>query len=182
MPITQPTIEDTVTEIINKLKSLNYTVATMESCTAGSVAATLTSVSGSSSILKESFITYSNEAKIYQGVPESVISEYGVYSRQTAQAMAEALLLRNDIGIGVTGTLGNPDPNNLDSKVGEVHCCIETKSGQCRLHTIHIDVNSIPSRKEQREAIVKLIINELNSLLTELIQPHQHQTEIRSFQ
>ena len=55
--------------------------------------------------MKGAFVTYSNEAKIRQGVPAQTISRYSVYSRETAAEMAKACAeaYGADIGIGVTG-------------------------------------------------------------------------------
>lgn len=46
-----------------------------------------------------------------QGVPAEVIGKYTVYSKETAEAMARACAdaYKADIGIGVTGTMGNID-------------------------------------------------------------------------
>ena len=109
--------------ITNYLIKHKLTISTMESCTAGMVASFLTDTEGSSATLKGAYITYCNEAKIKQGVPAETIDKYGVYSRETALAMAAACMdsYSADIGIGVTGTLGNTDPNNTDSVPGEVH-------------------------------------------------------------
>ena len=52
--------EDIVKILINK----NYTISTMESCTGGGIANQITNIQGASAILKESYITYCNEAKI----------------------------------------------------------------------------------------------------------------------
>ena len=84
----------------------NLSVTTMESCTAGQIASLITDTEGASAILKGAFVTYSNEAKIRQGVPAEVIEKYGVYSAETAAAMAEACrrAFRADLGIGVTGS------------------------------------------------------------------------------
>ena len=100
----------------------------MESCTGGLIASLLTDTEGSSSVFKGSFVTYSNEAKIQQGVPSSTIEKYGVYSKETAIAMANAARtsFNSDLSIGVTGTFGNPDPANPDSIPGEVHFAIST--------------------------------------------------------
>ena len=65
--------------IENKLQ-----ITTMESCTSGQVASLLTDTEGSSAVVKGAFITYSNEAKIRQGVPAQLIEQYGVYSPETA--------------------------------------------------------------------------------------------------
>lgn len=105
-----------------------YSISTMESCTAGLIASLITDTEGSSAIMKGAFVTYSNEAKILQGVPSNIIEEYGVYSTKTAEAMAMACRKAYDstIGIGVTGTFGNVDLNNLDSVPGEIYIGINT--------------------------------------------------------
>lgn len=97
----------------------NLMITTMESATSGQIASLITDTEGSSAIFKGAFITYSNEAKIRMGVPEDIIRTYSVYSVQTAEAMARccALFYNADIGIGVTGTMGNVDPANADASV-----------------------------------------------------------------
>ncbi len=81
-------------------------------------------------------MTYSNEAKVRQGVPAEIIDIYGVYSPQCAIAMAEACrtAFEADIGIGITGSFGNVDPNNQDSKPGEVFFAIATRDGTRPYH------------------------------------------------
>lgn len=106
-------------------------ITTMESCTSGLIASLITDTEGSSAILKGAFVTYSNEAKVQQGVPAQVIETYGVYSAQTAEAMAKTCrtTYAADIGVGVTGSFGNVDPNNADSVPGEVYFALATKGG-----------------------------------------------------
>lgn len=102
---------DRITESLIKTHT---SISTMESCTAGLIATLLTNVPGSSEILKGAFVTYCNEAKIMQGVPSETITDCGVYSSETAIAMAKACkeTYKSDIGIGITGTLDRIDPNN----------------------------------------------------------------------
>ena len=97
----------------------HLTITTMESATAGQIASLITDTEGSSAVLKGAFVTYSNEAKILQGVPREIIEEHSVYSRETAAAMAMACLeaYQADVGIGVTGTMGNTDPANAEASV-----------------------------------------------------------------
>ena len=64
------------------------TITTMESATSGQIASLITDTEGSSAILKGAFITYCNEAKIMQGVPAEILDKYTVYSKETAEAMA----------------------------------------------------------------------------------------------
>lgn len=101
-------------EIVDTLLKKGLTIATMESCTGGGIANVITNVSGASAVLSESYVTYSNKAKIKQGVRASVIEKYTVYSIETAVEMAKAVKMTagTDMGIGVTGQLGRIDPNN----------------------------------------------------------------------
>ena len=122
-----------------RLIQRGITITTMESCTSGQVASLITDTEGASAVLKGAFVTYSNEAKIRQGVPEETIRKYGVYSAETAAAMAEACraAFSADIGIGITGSFGNADPCNADSVPGEVYFAIAaakgTESFHCRI-------------------------------------------------
>lgn len=103
------------------------TITTMESATSGQIASLITDTEGSSAIMKGAFVTYSNEAKIQQGVPKEIIETYTVYSKETARAMAEACrkAYAANIGIGVTGTMGNVDPANKEASVpGQVYFAI----------------------------------------------------------
>ena len=103
------------------------TITLMESCTSGLIASLITDTEGSSEIFKGSFVTYSNKAKIRQGVPAETIENFGVYSKETAMAMASACkkAMGTDIGIGITGTFGNVDPLNKDSTVGQAFFAID---------------------------------------------------------
>ena len=59
--------------IVEKLRKLNKTISTMESCTGGGVANVITNIEGASEILKFSAVTYSNEFKIKMGVDKNII-------------------------------------------------------------------------------------------------------------
>ena len=109
-------------EIVEKLASKNLTIATMESCTGGGIANEITNISGASAVLKESYVTYSNEAKFKCGVSYGVIARNTVYSDATAIEMAKAVkkLSGADITIGVTGQLGRIDPANPVDKLNHV--------------------------------------------------------------
>ena len=114
-----------------KLTSLliekNISITTMESCTSGLIASFITDIDNSSKIYKGSAITYCNEAKIAQGVNSEIIQKFGVYSNETSIEMARIAKnnFNTNIGIGVTGSLGIVDPNNKDSKPGEVYFTID---------------------------------------------------------
>ncbi len=115
------------------------TISTMESCTAGQIASLFTDTEGSSAVFRGSYVTYLNSEKIRLGVPAEVIDSYGVYSEQPASEMARLCRrdFRTDLGVGISGTFGNTDPNNSDSVPGEVFFAIstakETRSFHCTI-------------------------------------------------
>ena len=111
-PVSEAAVRGKYTELTLGLIRRGLTITTMESCTSGQIASLITDTEGSSAVLKGAFVTYSNEAKIMQGVPAAIIGTYGVYSAETAAAMAEACraVYGADIGTGVTGSFGNADP------------------------------------------------------------------------
>ena len=140
------------------------TLTTMESCTSGQVASLITDTEGSSAIFKGAFITYSNETKIQMGVDARVIEKYGVYSLQTAAAMARGCrkAFGVDIGIGVTGSFGNADPNNADSVPGEVCFAISAwKNTQC----CHCTLPLQPSRYAYKIYMADVIADALSALI-----------------
>ena len=148
-------------EAITKLLiSKRITITTMESCTCGLIASLLTDTEGASAIMKGADITYSNEAKVMAGVPEAVINKYGVYSKETAKEMA--LKCRDrfgaDIGIGITGSFGNADPNNPDSVPGEVHFAIATGK---ELVTKSAAIPPQPTRHDYKLFAAGLVADEL---------------------
>ncbi len=97
-------------------------IATVESCTGGLIAKSLTDLAGSSDWFERGFVTYSNAAKTEMtGVPESVISEYGAVSEAVASSMATGALRHSaaDCSIAVTGVAG-PAGGSPDKPVGTV--------------------------------------------------------------
>lgn len=83
------TVEKTLVELL--LKN-NMTISFAESCTGGMLASTLINVSGSSNVINESYVTYSEEAKMrILGVSKETLNKYTVYSSEVAEEMAEGL-------------------------------------------------------------------------------------------
>ena len=134
--VDEKTVREKYEDLTKYLIEEEITITTMESCTSGQIASLITDTEGASAVLKGAFITYSNEAKIAQGVPRETIEKYGVYSAETASAMAIACrdAMHADIGIGVTGSFGNVDPNNADSTPGEVFFAIADENGTRAYH------------------------------------------------
>ncbi len=104
------------------------TISTMESATSGQIASLITDLEGASAIFKGAYVTYSNETKIMCGVSKDIIDIYSVYSEEAAREMAGVCRnnFKTNIGIGVTGTMGNVDPNNkASSEMGKVYFSID---------------------------------------------------------
>lgn len=137
------------------------TITTMESCTSGEIASLITDTEGSSAVIKGAFVTYSNEAKVMNGVSEKILDTYTVYSEETAKAMAEACqkTYQADIGIGVTGTMGNIDPANVEASVpGEVYYAIAYKG---KTEAYHVTLKAEPSRFLYKMAVADQIYRSL---------------------
>ena len=129
--IDQDNVRSKYRTLVLYLIEKGITISSMESCTGGQIASLLTDTEGSSAVFKGAFVTYRNDVKIKSGVSQSVIEQHGVYSSQTAEAMAEACRRNfdSDVAIGVTGSFGNVDPYNIDSIPGEVFFAIATADG-----------------------------------------------------
>lgn len=161
--------EKSVREGYKKLTKLliekKITITTMESATSGQIASLITDTEGSSAVLKGAFITYSNEAKIKQGVPSEIIEKYSVYSKETAAEMARACqeAYNADIGIGITGTMGNPDPVNLEASVpGQVYFSISYKN---QIHSFLKEIEPQPNRLEYKLAAANAVLQELLKII-----------------
>lgn len=151
-------------EIVNKLIDNKQTIATMESCTGGGIANEITNISGASSVIKESYVTYCNEAKIKQGVPADVIATYSVYSIETAIEMAKAVkrTASSNYSIGVTGQLGRIDPNNLEEKLNHVYFAILDNDGNITSKEIVVPNDD---RNKQKGYLINEIAKELVNII-----------------
>lgn len=158
-------------KVVSLLKEKKLTITTMESCTSGLLLSTITNIEGASKVTEGGYITYSNDAKIDAGVSEEIINRYGVYSAETALAMANMCKLKRfaNIGIGVTGTFSNVDPNNIDSKSGEVYYCIKTDDlifqKKIFLPTNFEESDDKSIRLLQKEYVVEDVFHEIYRLI-----------------
>jgi len=121
---------DTLQSVIGTmLTEQQLTLATMESCTGGLLASTITDVPGSSVYFRGGLVSYSIEMKEQWGVPHAILEAHGAVSAETARAMAEAARQRlgTDIGVAVTGVAG---PTEQEGKpVGTVYLAVATTDG-----------------------------------------------------
>ena len=87
-----------VEKIIKKLASQNQTISFAESCTGGRIVAAFTSISGASSILNGSCVTYSNDIKhLWLGVETEVLEKHGAVSSLCVSQMLEGVQCKHFI-------------------------------------------------------------------------------------
>lgn len=151
--------------IVKILTDSNKTISTMESCTGGEVASSITNIEGAGDVLKFSAVTYCNEYKTKMGVSPEVIEKYSVYSIETADEMSKNIskFTSSDYGIGVTGKLNKIDKNNPHGEDNVVFISIYDKENNTFTHDKIKAVKK--SRKENKELIVKKVIEMLTKII-----------------
>ena len=148
-------------DVVKKLIDTKTTISTAESITGGLISKLITDVPGSSSILKESFIVYSNEAKInILGVDAETISKYGVVSKEVACDMVVRLKLLTGRDLCIS-TTGNAGPTVCDDKpVGRVYVGIDYLD---EIKTFELNMSG--DRCEIREKTAERIFEEIGMML-----------------
>ena len=155
-------------EIVEILNNNNKTVSTMESCTGGMVASTITNVEGASDVFKFGAVTYSNEYKIKMGVDKSVIDSYSVYSMETAKEMSKKIsdFTSSNYGIGITGKLGVIDKNNMYGLDNMVYISIYDKDNDNYINqTFSIETGD---REEAKKQVVDVVSFKFLDILKKL--------------
>lgn len=153
-----------IEEIKKILITNNLILTAAESCTGGLLSSYLTDISGSSSYIKQNFVTYANEAKVsILDVKPETIEKYGAVSEQTAKEMVQGLIKRGfgDIAISTTGIA---DKNGEGNKpAGLVYIGIGNKR---KIKAIRFQIPFI-SRIETKKSFVNKALSELLQFLRE---------------
>lgn len=108
--------------LVEALAGRGLWVSAAESCTGGLVAGALTAVPGSSAVLRESFVTYANEAKESRlGVERELLEASGAVSEGVARAMARGAARASgaDLALATSGVAG-PGGGTPEKPVGLV--------------------------------------------------------------
>jgi len=148
--------------IINKLRKSNKTITFAESCTGGRIAAEFTAVSGASSVLNGSVVSYANEIKSqWLGVKEETLIKYGAVSKETVEEMLIGVLkmASADYAIAVSGIAG-PTGGTNEKPVGTVYIGIKNSNDTIvELHHFSGDRESI--QKQATTQAIALLENNL---------------------
>ena len=152
-------------QIVDKLKEKNKTISTMESCTGGGVANSITNIEGASEVLRFSAVTYSNKYKIKMGVSSDIIEKYSVYSIETAREMSKNIsnFSNSNYGIGLTGKLNRADINNLYGSDNTVYISIYDKDND-KYYDYDLLVTQT-SREENKKIVIDFIKEKLLEIL-----------------
>lgn len=149
---------------VKRLIEKELKIAAAESCTGGLFTALITDVAGSSSILEESIITYSNEAKMRElGVKKETLDARGAVSRETAAQMCEGIRVHTgaDIGVGITGIAG-PGGGMPQKPVGTVFVGVSFKN-HTEVLELHLDGNRQSVRQETCRIAFETVLNIINT-------------------
>ncbi len=152
-------------DVVNKLIKLNKTISTMESCTGGFLANSITNIENSSKVFKFGAVTYSNEYKIKMGVDSNIIDKYTVYSIETAISMSKSISLYtdSDYGVGITGKLNKQDDSNPYGSNNIVYVSVYDKSKNHN-YTMTIE-DLIGDRQTMKQEIINRIVILLKNIV-----------------
>ena len=124
-------IEHLAAQVISHASERDITIGTAESLTGGMISAALTSVSGSSAVVRGGITSYATGVKSdVLDVPESIINEFGVVSTQVARHMAQGACkaLTCNVAVAVTGIAG-PSGAEPGKPVGTVCLACASDTG-----------------------------------------------------
>ncbi len=156
------TTKQNTIEIINKLKEKKQSITFAESCTGGRIAAEFTAISGASSILNGSCITYSNKIKSqWLEVSEQTLLEHGAVSAECVKEMLKGIvkMAKAEHGIAVSGIAG-PTGGTEEKPVGTVYIGVITEEEiTIEHHLFQGDRASV--QKEATETAIALFKNKL---------------------
>lgn len=125
--------------LVQELKSKGLTIAVAEGCSGGNVAKRITEVPDSDQVFAMGVVTNTAKAReVLAGVSPAVMETYGVYSEETARAMAQGIrrLSGADIGIALTGRTGL-ESNAVEQEIGLTYIAVDSDAYQ---HVTKVDL------------------------------------------
>jgi len=137
-----------IAEIIGTmLKANKQTIGTIESCSGGFVAHSITANAGSSAYYKGSLLTYAYETKVQLAdINQDVLNNVGAVSEEVCEAMAKNAKQKLDVDycISTTGIAG-PDGGTADKPVGLVYIGLAKPDGsvevkKCEFHGTRLQI------------------------------------------
>lgn len=148
--------------VVDLLGHNNLTISAAESCTGGMFAGAITSVSGSSNVINESYVTYSNEAKQkILGVSSKTLTSSGAVSETCVIEMVQGLAIKTkaNVCVSISGIAG-PKGGTKEKPVGLVYFGLLING---EIYTFRKVFNG--NREKVRQRAVIFIFNEIRKLL-----------------
>ena len=136
------------------------TLATMESCSGGFLANSITDVPGSTGYYRGGVVAVTKELLQANGVPGDTLERHGMASGPTALEMARAVKasLGADYGIGITGVIG---PEAVEEQPpGQVYVAIAG-----RRDTRQLEFRTPPRRIVIKRRVANTALTELRKLI-----------------
>ncbi len=153
--------EESTEKLAQLMLDRNWRMATVESCTGGWIAQSLTSLSGSSDWFDCGLVTYSNRAKErFAGVSQELIAAHGAVSAEVALAMAAGTRSRIDVevAVAVTGIAG-PSGGSEQKPVGTVYIAWEIAGRDPLVERFHFHGDREAIRRQSVATAIEELIN-----------------------
>ena len=153
--------KESTEKLAQLLLDRNWRMATVESCTGGWIAQSLTSLSGSSDWFDCGLVTYSNRAKErFAGVSQELIAAHGAVSAEVALAMAAGARSRIDVEVvvAVTGIAG-PSGGSEQKPVGTVYIAWEIAGRDPLVERFHFHGDREAIRQQSVATAIEELIN-----------------------
>jgi nicotinamide-nucleotide amidase len=171
-------------QVLEQARAHRLTLATVESCTAGSLALLLADAPGAADSFHGGFVVYTKANKIASlGVPPGLIEAHTAVSREVSEAMARGGIERSpaDIAVAITGVAG-PEPDADGNPVGLIHLAAACRDG-CLFHIERRFGDG--SRDRNRELSLEAALGLLEAMIrgaegSAVAKPHSDTSNIRS--
>ena len=153
------------TEVLESAQTIGVRIATVETVTAGLIAAALTSVPGASSTVERAFILYHESAKATGvGVDPALSRAHGAVSAEVTAALADGGLNHSTAGvcIAVTGYAG-PDGGTEQDPVGTYYVAMARASEDTVVERYHHNGNRNAVRLNAVETALSSTLSHLKS-------------------
>jgi len=152
-------------QAIASLKQHQRSIRTVESCTAGGIAARLCRVPGASEVVDRAWVTYSNRAKQQEvDVPDDMLKRHGAVSEAVVRAMAEGGADDAHVCMAVSGIAG-PGGGAPEKPVGTVWIAVAIAGQGTITQCLHLD-------GARHEIQSRSVLAALNLLLTAVDKFH----------
>ena len=143
--------------LVAALAATGKTITAAESCTCGHVAAMIGAVPGASAVLRQSHVTYHNDAKRdLVGVDPAVLARHGAVSEQVVTQMARGAQRAADADLALaTSGIAGPDGGTKAKPVGTVWLAAADRE---RVVTRVTRIRGDRARVQQRAAASALLL------------------------